>query len=245
LQNIAILVTGVGLVTTALFQVSLSLSKYGQRRASKLQSAVDSSIKASPSSSALDVLRNGELYKIAFLYTFSRLFFVICIIYIPIWLNGFMKTKSDQSIENIALIPLIFFVASFIAAFLLKYINQKSISHKVRTARHKRAKSHRIIDARLIYRQLSDSPQIIYCAGSLISISGCVWITFSNSLKAIELFGVAILLGAGSSITQISSLCIASDLIGDKSKHAGLIYSIITVCDKLFSGIIIFVIEAL
>jgi hypothetical protein len=134
-------VTGVGLVTTVLFQVSLSLSKYGQRRAAKLQST-ESSIKA-PSSGALEVLQNVELYKIAFLYTFSRLFFVICIIYIPIWLNDFMKTKSDQRIENIALIPLIFFVASFIAAFLLKYINQKSISHKVRTARHKRARRNR------------------------------------------------------------------------------------------------------
>lgn len=56
---------------------------------------------------------------------------------------------------------------------------------------------------------------------------------------------MAILLGTGSSITQISSLCICADMIGEKSENGGLIYSIVTFCDKLFSGIIIFVIEAL
>lgn len=69
--------------------------------------------------------------------------------------------------------------------------------------------------------------------------------TFSSNLETVELFGIAIALGAGSSITQISSLCITAELIGDNSENGGLIYSIITVCDKLFSGIIIFVIEAL
>jgi hypothetical protein len=79
----------------------------------------------------------------------------------------------------------------------------------------------------------------------LISISGCVWITFSTTFEAIELIGIAILLGTGSSVTQISSLCITADLIGDKANHGGLIYSIITVCDKLFSGFIILIISRL
>lgn len=224
-------------MTTILFQISLSFSKYSKRRQEKLSTAqaIESSSKPTKLK-ILSILRSSELYKVAFLYTFSRLFLVICIIYIPIWLNEFMKTKSDLTIENIAIIPLIFFVASFVAAFLLKYINQK-ISHKVREPN---GCFPTINDS-----DLSSIPQITYCTGSLVSISGCVWITFSSSLEAIELFGIAMLLGAGSSITQISSLCITADMIGDKSDHAGLIYSIITVCDKLFSGIIIFVIESM
>lgn len=119
-------------MTTILFQISLSFSKYSKRRQEKLSTAqaIESSSKPTKLK-ILSILRSCELYKVAFLYTFSRLFLVICIIYIPIWLNEFMKTKSDLTIENIAIIPLIFFVASFVAAFLLKYINQK-ISHKVR-----------------------------------------------------------------------------------------------------------------
>jgi hypothetical protein len=86
---------------------------------------------------------------------------------------------------------------------------------------------------------------MIYCAGSIISICGCLWIAIPKSINILQLFGIAILLGAGSSITQISSLCITANMIGAKSTHGGLIYSIITVCDKLISGIIIFAIETL
>lgn len=68
---------------------------------------------------------------------------------------------------------------------------------------------------------------------------------FSNLFKVNELFGIAVLLGCGSSITQISSLCITADLIGDTTAHSGLIYSVITLSDKFFSGLIIFAIETL
>jgi len=78
----------------------------------------------------------------------------------------------------------------------------------------------------------------------MIALLGCAWITISNNnISLMELYGVAILLGTGSSVTQISSLCITSDFIGTKTEHGGFIYSLVTVCDKLFSGIIIFIIE--
>lgn len=80
----------------------------------------------------MNVLTNIELYKVAFVYTFSRLFLLICIIYIPIWLNELMKLKTGQTIENIAIIPLTFFASSFVVAVLLKFINQ-NISQKVCT----------------------------------------------------------------------------------------------------------------
>lgn len=78
----------------------------------------------------MNVLTNVELYKVAFLYTFSRLFLLICIIYIPIWINELMKMKTGQTIENIAIVPLAFFASSFAVAIVLKYISQ-NISQKV------------------------------------------------------------------------------------------------------------------
>lgn len=128
-QNIAIFITGIGIFTTIIFQVSLTFNKYDERRKANL--SVESSAKAE-NDKVISVLKNPELYKVALLYTFSRLFLIICIVYIPIWLNEFMKTRPNQNIEIIALIPLIFFVSSFVAAFLLKFIN-KNTSHKVRT----------------------------------------------------------------------------------------------------------------
>jgi hypothetical protein len=79
----------------------------------------------------MNVLTNVELYKVAFLYAFSRMFLLICIIYIPIWINELMKTKTGQSIENIAVVPLAFFASSFAVAIALKCISQ-NISQKVR-----------------------------------------------------------------------------------------------------------------
>jgi hypothetical protein len=69
----------------------------------------------------MSVLKRLELYKVAFIYTFSRLFLVICTIYIPIYLNELMKLKTGQTVESIAIIPLVFFASSFIAAILLKH----------------------------------------------------------------------------------------------------------------------------
>lgn len=68
---------------------------------------------------------------------------------------------------------------------------------------------------------------------------------FSNKsdLKIVELYVIAVLFGVGSSITQISSLCITSNFIGCNSETSGLVYSITTACDKIFSGVIILIIE--
>lgn len=122
--------TVAGVITTVIFQFSLSASNYNEKRLERIKQvdAADSSPKPT-SIKVHQVLRNLNLYKIAFLYTFSRLFLVICIIYIPIWLNDFMKTKNVLSIDIIALVPLAFFISSFFAAFVLKYI--KGFSHKV------------------------------------------------------------------------------------------------------------------
>ncbi|XP_070499463.1 major facilitator superfamily domain-containing protein 12-like [Chironomus tepperi] len=215
-RNITLLLTLIGIVTTILFYISLSYGKYSDRIKEKnalaLNSVEDPSGKKT-SMRIMNVLTNIELYKVAFVYTFSRLFLLICIIYIPIWLNELMKLKTGQTIENIAIIPLTFFASSFVVAVLLKFINQNI------------------------------SQNIIYSIGSLISIFGCIIIAVPINIKVIELVGIAILLGAGSSITQISSMCIASNFIGSKCENGGLVYSIVTVCDKIFSGIIIFIIE--
>lgn len=100
-----------------------------QKNAFPLNDAVDLSDKKT-SMRIMNVLTNLELYKVAFVYTFSRLFLLICIIYIPIWLNELMKLKTGQTIENIAIVPLTFFASSFAVAVLLKFINQ-NISQNV------------------------------------------------------------------------------------------------------------------
>jgi MFS family permease len=188
----------------------------------------------------MNVLTNAELYKVAFLYTFSRLFLLICIIYIPIWINELMKLKTGQTIENIAIVPLAFFASSFVAAIVLKYASQ-NISQKVRA--EETSCLSLVPHAALAYIYDYDDLQVIYSTGSFVSIFGCIIIALTRNFGVVELIGIALLLGAGSSITQVSSMCISSDFIGKNCKNSGLVYSIVTVCDKIFSGIIIFIIE--
>ncbi|KAG5678987.1 hypothetical protein PVAND_008597 [Polypedilum vanderplanki] len=219
-RNIILILTLCGGITTILFHISLSCnSNYTQRRREKkTESSLNGNNDDIASSKTLlvimNVLTNLELYKVAFLYTFSRLFLLNCLFFIPIWINELMKMKTGQlDTTAIAITPLILFASSFAVAILLKFISQ-------------------------------DIPQeVVYSVGSFISIFGCIIIALTRSMHVIELYVIALLLGAGSSFTQVSSLSISSNFIGKNCKNSGLVYSIVTVCDKIFSGIIVFIIE--
>lgn len=49
----------------------------------------------------------------------------------------------------------------------------------------------------------------------------------------------------GSSITMIASLCITADMIGPHADQGGFIYSAVTFCDKLITGIAVVIIESM
>lgn len=166
------------------------------------------------------------LYQNALLYVFSRLFMTTSLVYMPLWLNerayvpstAFIGDLPDnKSIENIATVPLASFVASFIASMLFK-MGDRFIGHKVG-----------------------------YLIGSLISFMGCAWVTIAASPNSSvwELYAVATFFGAGSSITMIASLCITADMIGPHADQGGFIYSAVTFCDKLITGIAVVVIETM
>lgn len=88
--------------------------------------------------------------------------------------------------------------------------------------------------------------RVAYLLGSILSISGCVWVATAASTSASKnhLYSIAVLFGAGSSITMISSLCITADMIGKNADQGGFIYSAVTFADKLITGVVVFVIEA-
>ena len=107
--------------------------------------------------------------------------------YIPIPPNdASVSLGTENSIENIATIPLASFIASFVASNIFKQTDHL-IGHKIG-----------------------------YLIGSVISFCGCFWVAFAAmpSSSVFELYIVAILFGMGSSITMIASLCITADMIG-------------------------------
>jgi len=164
------------------------------------------------------------LYQNALLYVFSRLFLTTSLVYMPLWLNERASQPNSSSqlnaaagVENIAIIPLISFIASFLASMIFKKLDV-IIGHKVQ-----------------------------YLIGSIISIAGCFWIELAAKIDApnYELFIVAGLFGAGSSVTMIASLCITADMIGKHADQGGFIYSAVTFFDKLITGCVVVVIESL
>jgi len=246
---------------SVLFHFSLSLSNYEYRRrltmrarmpavpsrTSDTESLITNTSADDPSSSTSTVVENGSvpqvaaipkknffrsplLYQNALLYVFSRLFMTTSLVYMPLWLNerayvptspttvstiGLADLPDNKSIENIATVPLASFVASFLASMFFK-MSDRFVGHKVG-----------------------------YLLGSVISVFGCAWVALAATPTSSvwELYAVATFFGAGSSVTMIASLCITADMIGPHADQGGFIYSAVTFCDKLITGIAVVVIE--
>lgn len=144
------------------------------------------------------------------------------LVYMPLWLDerSFQPdpVQNNASVEHLATVPLVSFLASFIASLVLKYTN----------------------------KYVGNS--LIYLVGSTISVGVCTWIALSTSaatFSTFELLVIASLFGAGSSITMISSLCITADMIGKHADQGGFIYSAVTFTDKLITGIVVVIIESM
>ncbi|XP_059621679.1 major facilitator superfamily domain-containing protein 12-like [Phlebotomus argentipes] len=244
-RDLSLIITLVGVSMTVLFHFSLAVANYEQRRLQAIpnqrQTAVtspdetdrlitssnpnedDHNVTVITGRARKDFLRNPLLYQNALLYVFARLFMTTALIYIPLWIdersaipvaNG--EPSPDKSIDHIAIVPLVSFVASFVASLILKSLN-RFISH-----------------------------QMAYFVGSLVGIAGCVLVILvSPSAALLILLVVAVLFGTGSSITMISSLCITADMVGENTDLGGFVYSAVTFADKLITGVAVLAIEAM
>ncbi|XP_063239275.1 major facilitator superfamily domain-containing protein 12-like [Bacillus rossius redtenbacheri] len=123
---------------------------------------------------------------------------------------------SEES-EILATVPLVAYIASFLASLGIKYLSNFC------------------------------GNKVIYLIGAVASTAACIWVNYGSgdNYKTYQIYMVAVLFGAGSSITLVSSLCITADLIGTHTEQGAFVYSIVTFSDKLFNGIIIMIIEAL
>lgn len=229
---------------TVCFHFSLAISGYGARRLQALNhmrrgsSFIQKPLNAEDGNSTpihritrplrapKNFFKSWRLYQNTFLYVFSRLFMTTSLVYIPLWLNERSLTPSndaladataDRSVEHIATVPLVSFLSSFLSSMLMKY-------------------SHHWF-----------GQQVGFFLGSIVSVSACLMVAiFAHaSSSSYLLYLIAMLFGAGSSITMISSLCIIADMIGRHADQSGFVYSAVTFVDKLITGVAVIVIESL
>lgn len=104
--------TGLGIITCLIFHYGLKSAKSNQA-----QSVFE--IKDTSINSSISGFLHSKLLQVAFLYVASRLFLTISLVYMPLFLN---ESISDQA-EVIASVPLVSYIASFVASLGVKYIN--------------------------------------------------------------------------------------------------------------------------
>lgn len=84
--------------------------------------------------------------------------------------------------------------------------------------------------------------QFCYLLGAIIGIVAAVVTEFVGS-NAMVVYAVAILIGAGSSITMVTALSVTAELIGSRTERSALVYSIVTFLDKIITGFVVILIE--
>lgn len=81
-----------------------------------------------------------------------------------------------------------------------------------------------------------------YFLGAIIGIIAAV-VTETVGGNATVVYVVAVLIGAGSSITMVTALSVTAELIGSRTERSAFVYSIVTFLDKIITGLVVIFIE--
>ncbi|XP_013176044.1 PREDICTED: uncharacterized symporter YjmB-like isoform X1 [Papilio xuthus] len=226
-RDVSIIITCIGITTFTVFHI------YFKNRSLKNRKDITASSGIITSNGKQQNIEEGEpfqlpavsqifhflqmpmLYQTSLLYVFSRLYWALSLVYVPLFLEERLSVNPDEGSELVASVPLVLYISSLLFSFLLK----SKIS--------------------------SCGNQMAYFIGSILSLISSLWIalTISPEASIVQIYLVATLIGAGSSITLVSSLCVTADLIGPHSHQGASVYSIVTFADKLVTGIAVVAIE--
>lgn len=78
--------------------------------------------------------------------------------------------------------------------------------------------------------------------GAITGTLAAIVTEFAGSNTAV-IYTVAILIGAGSSITMVTALSVTAELIGSRTDRSAFVYSIVTFLDKVVTGLVVIFIE--
>ncbi|CAD0194839.1 unnamed protein product [Chrysodeixis includens] len=224
-RNVSLIISGIGILSFVLFQIFFKINFKAKEQKTnghtvnngntQVGNEENGSAGANAKSKIMYFLRMPLLYQTSLLYVFSRLYWALSLVYVPLFLEERLSFNPSAGSELVASVPLVLYISSFFFSLLLKSKINKC------------------------------GNQIAYLIGSILSLISCLWIAISIHPHAsiIQIYMVATLIGAGSSITLVSSLCVTADLIGPHSHQSAAIYSIVTFADKLVTGIAVVAIE--
>ncbi|XP_070151213.1 major facilitator superfamily domain-containing protein 12 isoform X2 [Polyergus mexicanus] len=94
----------------------------------------------------------------------------------------------------------------------------------------------------LKYINRSCGTKVCYFLGATIGLAAAVVAEFVAGNTTV-VYVIAILIGAGSSITMVTALSVTAELIGSRTERSALVYSIVTFLDKIITGLVVIFIE--
>ncbi|XP_053906484.1 major facilitator superfamily domain-containing protein 12 isoform X2 [Cuculus canorus] len=85
---------------------------------------------------------------------------------------------------------------------------------------------------------------LTYSVGILVVLAFASWVTLAREMGA-EIYGAAVLLGAGSATILVTSLSMTADLIGTNTHSSAFVYGAMSFTDKMANGLAVMVIQNL
>ncbi|KAK3913528.1 Major facilitator superfamily domain-containing protein 12 [Frankliniella fusca] len=124
--------------------------------------------------------------------------------------------EINLSAESLAIVPLVMYVSSFFTSFFTPIMN-KHLGRK-----------------------------IVYSFGCVVGAAGCIWVWIGEGkvYTTYEVYAVAVLLGASTSIQLVTSLGLTADLIGQDTDTGAFVYGAMSFVDKLSNGIAVFILQS-
>ncbi|XP_050298744.1 major facilitator superfamily domain-containing protein 12-like [Anthonomus grandis grandis] len=214
-KEIALLIVSMGLLTSLFFYCGL-LGTY-ETEYEVIRESDD--VNNLNTKSNRHFLRHSIIYLVALMYMASRLFTILNLIYIPLYLDERGATEvveKEKMRQRIATIPLVSYIASFLMSLFLKFKGQC----------------------------LPD--KLTYLIGGTVGIISSIWLGVGISPNSdSELYAIATLLGISGSSTMVASLCLTANFVKANGYGGGLVYSIVTFTDKLISGGVVLLVQNL
>nr|CAI5839050.1 unnamed protein product [Callosobruchus analis] len=211
-KEIALIITFIGILSSMFFYCGL-LGTYGDgyetlREPEDINNLNDNN---------RHFLKSVVIYTIALMYMASRLFTILNLIYIPLYIDERSATdqiRIEQVRETIATVPLVSYIASFLTSILLKYKNGIC------------------------------NDKTIYAIGTFFGLLSSILIGIGVSTSSdTELYIIAVLIGISGSATMVASLCLTANFVKTNGHGGGMIYSIVTFTDKLISGAVVLLVQ--
>ncbi|XP_046543115.1 major facilitator superfamily domain-containing protein 12-like isoform X1 [Haliotis rubra] len=219
-RDLAFIVIGTGLVFSFLFHIGTK-----EKRTENLDPEF------SHGRDALDTTTSGSLQRSSKCNRMSTTdwlkepqFFQVGVLYMctrlyvnlsQVYLPMYLVETLSLDKTNIAIVPLVVYVTGFFTSLVMKPVNH------------------------LVGRKVT------YIIGIVFAVGSCVWIHFITSASAMQVFGVAVLMGVGGTTMLITSLAMTADLIGNNTESGAFVYGAMSFTDKLSNGIAIEIIQLL